>query len=73
KTSSGQLQYRFYGERVLDNGQLITVYSPGETIYRTVYTGESTFIFIVAGVLVAAVAVLLITGRKEKKKAKKRA
>lgn len=68
QSASGTIEFQFFAEVTSSGGKVNTVYIPGKTIYNTVQTGENGWIFLAAGVLVAAVVVLLVTGRKKNHK-----
>lgn len=64
--AEGILQFQFFAEKVAPTGTK-TVYVPGQTVLKGVKTGDSSPIYLVAGVLVAGVIFLLVTGRPKKK------
>lgn len=63
--AEGVIQFRFFGEKVEPTG-VKTVKVPGKTVVKTVKTGDTSPIFIVAGVLVLGVIILLVTGKSKK-------
>ncbi len=71
QSASGTIEFQFFAEVVASNGKVITIHVPGDTIYNIVRTGENAWIFIAAGVLVASLAFLLITGRRKNHKKNK--
>lgn len=68
--AEGTIQFQFFGEIVAVNSSTPNVVNKTVYIAKGVQTGDSSPIFIVAGVLVAAVIVLVILGivKKNKKK-----
>lgn len=61
--AQGELSFQFFGEKVEPTG-VTTIYVPGKNVVEEVKTGDESPIFLVAGVLVAGVVILLVTGRK---------
>ena len=68
--AEGTLQFQFFGEIVPVNSPTPNVVNKTVYINKGVKTGDSSPIFIVAGVLVAAVIVLVILGIVKKNKEK---
>ena len=67
QSASGTLEFQFFAEMTAPNGRTSTVYVPGQTITKTVQTGENLLVFAAAGILVLAVVFLVITGARKKK------
>ncbi len=64
--AEGIIRFQFFAEKVAPTGTK-TVYVPGQTLLKGVKTGDSSPIYLVAGVLVAGVIFLLVTGKGKKK------
>lgn len=68
QSAQGALKFQFFAQMNSTTGTTTTVYVPGQTIVKTVQTGDNSPIYIAAAAMGAAVVILLLTVRKKKKK-----